>query len=302
MPGILGFQVNAALLALLAVAFGTSAALGESSERSAAPSYTAGSLVNPANGRPGPFAPNQMVALYGSELAWSSDTASPEDIRNNLLPVRLQPGVQVLMVFGRLGVPMPLQMVSPGQINFVLPASADPGPVDIAVVRDGMHGPLVRIELQDVAPALAENPANMALAAHPDGRLITPDDPAVPGQEIVLHATGLGPTVLRLRDGEIPIVPPRTAAGLAIRRLKELSVLLDGEAVDRGLIAYAGLTPGVAAMYQIRLRLPFRVYPDPEIRIAIGDRISPEGVRLPVQPAVSAPPPDLPPDPLTPAP
>ena len=155
-----------------------------------------------------------MVALYGSNLAYTTDSASPQNIRDNLLPVRLHAGVQVLMMWGKLGIPMPLQMVSPTQVNFVLPASADPGLVHIAVVRDGIYGPVVPVELQEAAPALVEAPAESAVASHPDGRLITAEDPAVPGEWVILHATGLGPTVLRLRDGEIPMVPPLPLAGL----------------------------------------------------------------------------------------
>lgn len=292
--------MKAALCALLAVAFGTTAP-HESSGRSAAPTYTAGGLVNPANNRAGPFAPNQMVALYGSNLAYTTDSASPQNIRDNLLPVRLHAGVQVLMMWGKLGIPMPLQMVSPTQINFVLPASADPGLVHIAVVRDGIYGPVVPVELQEAAPALVEAPAESAVASHSDGRLITAEDPAVPGEWVILHATGLGPTVLRLRDGEIPMVPPLPLAGLGIKRLRELQVLFDGEPVDASRIGYAGLTPGIAALYEIRLRLPEYLGPDPEIRIALGDLISPEGVRLRVRPPASAPPPDPVADPLSPA-
>ena len=293
--------MTAALCALLAVAFGTTAR-DESSEKQATPSYTAGSLANPANNRPGPFAPNQLVSLRGSDLAYSSDTASPDNIKGNLLPVKLKPGVQIMLLRGKMGTPMPLQMVSPTRINFLLPESTVPGDVDIAVFRDGIYGPVIRFPVQDAAPALVESTVDTAVAAHADGRLVTAEDPAVPGESVVLYATGLGPTVLRLQDGEIPMSPPLPAAGLAIRRLSELRVLLDGQPVEPSRVSYAGLVTGVPALYQVVLRLPCCLAPNPEFRLVLGDRASPEGVRVPLRPPRSNPREDPVGDPLSPDP
>ena len=260
-------------------------------------SYTAGGLVNPANNRPGPFAPNQLLSLYGLDLAYSSDTAAPQA---TVLPLKLKPGVQVMLTQGGTWTPLPLQLVSPTRINFVLPESVDPGDVGITVFRDSLYGPVIHISVQDVAPALVESPVDAAVAAHADGRPITADDPAVPGETVVLYATGLGPTVLRLRDGEIPMSPPLPAHGLEIKRRGDLRVLFAGQAVDAARLGYVGLVTGVPALYQITLDLPCCLPPDPESRLAIGERISVEGVRLPVRPPRSDPPEDPVADPLSP--
>jgi uncharacterized protein (TIGR03437 family) len=91
---------------------------------------------------------------------------------------------------------------------------------------------------------------------------------------------------LRLRDGEFPAVPPLTLAAITIKRLSEFRVTLAGAAVEPSRIIYAGLTPapGIAALYQINLQLPEQLPPDPEIRIAIGERVSPAGIKLTVRP------------------
>ena len=274
--------MRAPLALLLAVAFGTSA-LAESSGRRAGPSYTPAGMAVATNNRPGPFAPNQIVSLYGSDLAYSTEAAGGANIRDNLLPDRLA-RVQVLVMSGKAGIPVPLLYVSAEQINFVLPDSLDPGEYDIVVAREGTSGPLARIGLQDVAPAFVENPAGIAVATHADGAPVTADSPARPGEVVVLYATGLGPSVLRLRDGEVPAIPPLPLSGLVIKRLAELRVLLAGEAVDASRVLYAGLTPGLAALYQVNVQLPDQLPADPEIRLAIGDIFSPEAVKLPVLP------------------
>jgi uncharacterized protein (TIGR03437 family) len=60
-------------------------------------------------------------------------------------------------------------------------------------------------------------------------------------------------------------------------------VLLNGKAVPPGSVSYAGLAPGFAGLYQINLVVPSGLPPNPEIRIAIGQQISPPLVLLPLQ-------------------
>lgn len=264
------------------VAFGTTA-WAEGSTRHAAPSYSASGIVVSTTYQPGPFAPNTIVTVFGSDLAYSVEAASSLNIVSNLLPTRLA-RVQVLAMRGQLGTPLPLHYASPGQINFVLPGSAVPGDLDICVVREGISGPVVRIPLQDVAPALIPLETGWLTATHADGALVTPSHPARPGEWVVLYATGLGPTVQRLRDGEVPGLQPPSIAGYAIARLEEFRVLFAGRPLERARIYYAGLTPGVTALYQVNAQVPEDAPADPEIRIAIGERSSQEGLKLPLQP------------------
>jgi uncharacterized protein (TIGR03437 family) len=61
-------------------------------------------------------------------------------------------------------------------------------------------------------------------------------------------------------------------------------VLLDGNVVDPSAIAYAGIAPGFAGLYQINLILPASTGSNPEIRIGIGDAIAKSGLHIPVSP------------------
>ncbi|HWQ55830.1 MAG TPA: hypothetical protein VN442_19235 [Bryobacteraceae bacterium] len=274
--------MTAAPCVLLMVVFGTSA-LAESSGNDDAPSYTASSIVNSTTNQPGPFAPNTIVTIYGSRLANGEQAATEETIQEYRLPLRLA-RVQVLDRRGGLGVPLPLHYVGPEQINFLLPDSLDPGDVYVSVSREGRAGPVVRITVQEAAPALFPYDGGTVIATHLDGSLITPASSARPGEVVVLYCTGLGRTAQRLHDGELPDVPRVPLAGLMLKDLNALKVLLNGEPVHHARILYAGLTPGIAALYQINLLLPDDAPADPEVRLTIGKNLSMEGLKLPLQP------------------
>jgi uncharacterized protein (TIGR03437 family) len=73
-------------------------------------------------------------------------------------------------------------------------------------------------------------------------------------------------------------------------------VVLGGVPVEPGRIAYVGVMPGYAGLYQINLKLPENVESDPEIRIGLAGQISRTGLRLPVRAFESKSPQRLPSD------
>ena len=257
------------------------AALATSNGRAAAaPAYTAASIANSATNEPGAIAPNTLVTIYGADLAYDTHAVSPQDLHDDTLPVNFA-NVGVRVTVGR--VPAFLYFVSPGQINILVPSSLRPGKVKVQVVRQGIAGPDVEVDLLDAAPGLFQA-GGLVVACHPDGNPVTAEAPAAPGEIVVLYATGLGPTRVPVADGRL-LTPPLPAgigaAALTIQRLPELKVLLGGAELAHDRILYAGLTPGYAGLYQVNIRLPDELFGDnPEVRLAIGDHISPEGVHL----------------------
>ena len=238
-----------------------------------APSYSAASIVNAATNLPGALAPNTIATIYGENMAYVTRAISPDDVGADMLPTVLAgTGVSVLV----RGVPASIYYVSPEQINLLIPCTLLPGRAKLQLTLEGRAGPAVEITLKEAAPALFQLDQFTAIATKADGSLLSWDEPATPGEIIVLYGTGLGQTVLHLRSGEIP----RTAA--LIKRFSELKILLDAKELDSDRIAYAGVTPGYAGLYQINLWLPENVGADPEIRVALGDDISPPGIQLPV--------------------
>jgi uncharacterized protein (TIGR03437 family) len=239
-----------------------------------APCYTEAGIVNLASNVSGALAPNTLATIYGMNLSYSTRAISGFDLRGNILPIELS-GSGVRVQVGPL--PALMYYVSPTQVNLLIPSDITAGDFTIQLVREGWAGPPVRITLHDVAPALFQMDAETVVSTRADFSLISEEAPAHPGDYVILWATGLGRTVPPTVYGHIPL------GAAIIQRLGEFRVLLDGVAVDAGRIGYAGVAPGYGGLYQINFRLPAIVSEDPEIQIAIGDEISPRGLRLPLR-------------------
>jgi uncharacterized protein (TIGR03437 family) len=236
-----------------------------------APAYTADNLVNASDYSPGPFAPNSVLSIFGTNLAWDTQQLTATDIVNNTLPTALA-SVEVYID----NWPVPLIYVSPTQVNFIVPGNEIDGSVPVRVVREGVTGPEITIQLVDAAPALFDL-AGYAIATHGDGSLLTGDVPAKAGDAVVVYATGLGKTLPNPAPGVIPLTPNPVAAAAT------LTVYLNGVPVDPSLVFYAGVTPYSAGLYQINMFLPGDTPADPEIRVAVGAQMSLAGLLLNVQ-------------------
>ncbi len=258
-----------AWMALAAVAF-CGAARGQ------APSYSAAGIVNASDFSAGPFAPNSLLTIFGSNFAFTTAGLTTQNIVSATLPFQL----------GDIGVyvdntPVPLLYVSPGQINFLLPTNEIAGDVPLRVVRQGLTGPTVTITLVNAAPALFSSPGGYALAQDYNTQYatVTAAAPAQPGDLIVLYATGLGATQPLPLTGEIP----EYGGSIQPSALSLFQVLLNGQALDPKTVPYAGLTPGFAGLYQVNFYLPGSCPPNPQIQLAVGPQISAAGIKLAVQ-------------------
>ena len=236
-----------------------------------APAYTADSIVNASDYSPGPFAPNSVLSIFGSNLSWYTAAFSVGQSVTSV-PVALS-GVEVYVD----NWPAPLLYVSASQINFLVPSGENPGSVTVRVVREGASGPFVSLNLVDGAPALFDAGSGFAIATHADGALLTDASPGQPGEIVVVYATGLGATDPDPEAGEIP----ETAAPL--QWLNSLSISLNGAALPSALVLYAGGTPGCVGLYQLNLQLPQDVPADPVIQVSMGTQSNAGSLKIAVQ-------------------
>jgi uncharacterized protein (TIGR03437 family) len=259
----------AVLLLLLAVLVFGPAVRAETC-RAQAPCYVASSIVNAASNLNQGLAANTFVTIYGKDLAYSTRALAGGDVKGDTLPSGLG-GVTV-----RIGsYNAPLFYVSPQQVNLLLPNNLVTGKYEVVLVRDGVAGPPITINLAPYAPALFQLDENTVVATHADGSLISPDSPARPGEIIILYATGLGKLAGRKYSiHEIPSTPQW------IEARDSFGVLLNGKAVEKPLIHYAGVAPGFAGLYQVNLQLPADAPANPEISLEVGGHRSPTGLRL----------------------
>jgi uncharacterized protein (TIGR03437 family) len=236
------------------------------------PTYSAASIVNAASNEVGTLAPNTFATLYGANLAFATRAIGPEDIKGGNLPTELA-GVRVWVG----GIPAIIYYASDRQVNFLIPSILRAPEAELQLAVDSKAGPAVTIRLQEFAPALFQLDSKSPVATHADWSVITAEVPARPGEDVVLYATGLGSTEPETAYGQIP------QAAARIKRWQEFQVLLGGQSVEANRIAYVGVMPGFAGLYQINLRLPETLENDPEVRIGLAGQLSRTGLRLPVR-------------------
>ena len=242
-----------------------------SAQTSTAPNYTDAGIVNGASFAPG-LAPNAVVSIFGTNLSWETRILQPSDVSTGVMPTSL---ANVGVYFA--GWPAYLYYVSPEQINLLVPGDLLGGTFQLWVERQGVHGPVVTVTLQDAAPALFQVSAGVVVASHIDWSVVSNDAPAAPGEVIILWATGLGNTVPQLEAGVLATGPQW------LSELSQFTVWINGVALDPSAILYAGVAPHFAGLYQIDVQLPDPLPANPEIRLGLAGAMSPAGMILPAQ-------------------
>jgi uncharacterized protein (TIGR03437 family) len=223
-------------------------------------------MVNAATNEP-VIAPYSICSLYGTGLFLDGTAVATG---NSVVPDTLA-GVTVLVG----SAPGGLFYLSANQINLLIPNSLGPGTYSIRVVRDGVSSPAVPIVVQQVAPGLFSASPGFAVAEHADGTPVTVAAPAVPGEVVVLYATGLGRTQPDPSDRAV------ATSAAPIVNYATFQMLLDGIAIDPSLVEYAGVAPFNAGLYQVNVMLPGNLSPtNPEIRLSVAGVLSPPGLSL----------------------
>ncbi len=239
-----------------------------------APAYSAASIVNLASGRMADLAPNTLAVIYGDQLASTTRSRQDSDLQGVILPYVLSGTGVTVKVNGLLA---GIEYVSPDAVVFIVPPELDPGPALIVLTRNALNGPSVLTELKPTAPALIpfENGRPLARAGS-NLEWITAARPLAPGDEVILYGTGLGPTIPPQTNRRVASAPAAIQDALRIQ--------LDGADLDPRCLSYAGVSQGVAGIYEIRFTLPPFYQPDPEVRLFIGEQGTQPGLRLYTQP------------------
>ena len=246
-----------------------------------APSYTAADIVNASDFASGPFAPNSALSLFGFNLSLQSpQVVTSGQMIGNFFPTQLV-GVSVYMD----GAPVPLLYVSSAQINFLVPTTEISGGAQVTVVRQGVYGPTVTINLVAAAPQIftydiGGYPGYAIAQDWNNGNgIITPDSPAHAGDTVILYLTGMGAVTPVTYSGQLAqYASPITESSWAT-----LTVTVGGTPLDPSAILYAGLTPGSAGLYQVNLVLPANPGTDPIVQVSIGGQISSAACQLAVR-------------------
>ncbi|HUP05332.1 MAG TPA: hypothetical protein VMU19_15145 [Bryobacteraceae bacterium] len=234
---------------------------------------------NMANGLSAwPIAPGLITSLMPANAGapFGSATSSASSLP---LPLSLS-SVEVLFQ----GVAAPLFMVSPSQINFMVPNNAPTsGPASI-VVDNPATGQVYasgQVNMNSVSPGLFLNPANAtgqyrqaAIVNFSDGSMNSAAHPALRGSWVEIFGTG---------EGFVPGAPPDgTAASGPVSTSARPVVYIGGVSVDDAYFAetnpdgspvnhiyYSGLAPGLVGVWQIDVKIPMLASPGNQVPIAV---------------------------------
>lgn len=191
-------------------------------------------VANAASGETSLMAVGSLVSIYGHRLAASTLEAPAGQFTTRL-------GGVVVAVNGARAA---LLFVSPGQINARLPENMTPGYADLVVFVDGKPSNTVTIPVVDYGPGIFA-------VTHEDGRMVSPEHPAQPGETLLVYATGLGPATGAVQDWRTLVQPEVTLGGVEAR-------LEAARAVHR-----------LGGLYEIRLTVPSEIRPGTTVPLVL---------------------------------
>ena len=229
------------------------------------PQILAGGVQDVFSAGGGPFAPGEIVSIYGVSLGPDTGVLSAFDPATGSLP-RASSGVSVMAN----GIPAPVYYVRADQVNVQIPYELDgQQEASIIVNYNGVASAGERIQITPTAPKLSPVIFNQ------DGSLNSPDNPTSAGGTVSLYVTGQGVTNPPSETGRATVAPYESPVA-------PVQVTIGGQDAD---ILFAGQAPATAGVLQIDVTLPVGIGENDAVPVyvSVGDATSQKGVTLAVQ-------------------
>jgi uncharacterized protein (TIGR03437 family) len=187
------------------------------------------------------ISPGEFIVLYGTNLAPGTQVANVTPF-----PTTLN-GVQVLVD----GIPAPIYYVSPSQISIIVPYGSSTFPLASIQVSNsaGMSNSVVEV-VNKTTPGvftLSANGLGYGAIEHIDGAVVTPENPALPGETVAAFLSGLGGVFPPVTEGSVGPVSPISYT------TNTFFGFIGG---NTATIAFAGLAPYLAGLYQVNITIP----------------------------------------------
>ncbi|MGH9665535.1 MAG: hypothetical protein ACRD9L_14010, partial [Bryobacteraceae bacterium] len=208
-----------------------------------APHFDASNVVNAASFAPGPLAPGSLFSILAPSLATLTATAPGADY-----PLLLG-GVSMAID----GTPVPLQYVSPTQINAETPFSIALGEHSLVLTVNGIAGDPVQITIASTAPGLFLVNGRAAVL-NQDYSLNTPANPAAAGGVVMAYFTGQG-AVQQMGSDPLSYTAAPTSAAIG------------GHTAP---VLFSGLAPGFVGLAQANIMVPSLDPGDYGLTITVG--------------------------------
>jgi len=207
-------------------------------------------IANPATDKPN-ASPGMLLTIYGTQLANTSQIATPTPPSFSLAGVTATVN----------GLPAPVLLVDPNQINIQIPYEAGAGPAVLGINKNG--------EIAGYQFTLG--PASPGVYADPNLS-------AKQGGYGTVYVAGIGETTPALRTGFT--VPANTPASALARPALPLSVTIGGEPA---FVQFAGVPAGLIGVAQVNFLVPADMPSGPQPLVVTVGGVSSAPVMLNVQ-------------------
>jgi uncharacterized protein (TIGR03437 family) len=246
---------------------------GSVSPNAGIPVVNTAGVVSAANFSNVPIAPGSFISIFGANLA-SGTKSSPS------LPLETSLNGTAALLGSEL---LPLQFVSTGQINAVVPYDLPlNGTPQLLIQQNDAYSLPQPVAVAAAQPAMftqneSGTGAGIIVVVKPDQTqfLATPATPAAAGDALVIYCAGLGAVS--------PTVPAGSAAPVT-----PLSKTIDPPTVTIGdqsaQVLFSGLAPGFAGLYQVNVLVPSGITPGTNVPVVLTMAgISSSPVTVPIQ-------------------
>jgi uncharacterized protein (TIGR03437 family) len=196
-------------------------------------------VVNGASFAPRRIAPGSLFSIFGQGFSQQTFSASK-------LPLPTTLGSTQVLINGQ---PVPLDYVSPTQINAQMPIETPVGaPVTISVINAGQRGNTTALNAFSAAPGIFTYGQNQAVVQNRDLSVNSPSNPAHPGDVVVAYLTGGGSV-----NASGPWVTGGASPSGTSPVTSSYTVTIGGQQTQA---SYLGLTPGFVGLYQANVQVP----------------------------------------------
>ena len=183
----------------------------------------------------------ELLNLYGVNLAGST-LVSPTAPYPTMLA-----GVQVMVN----GITAPIYYVTPGEVSIIVPFEVTSATAQFQVINNGTSSNVVTELVNQTTPGVFTVNSNGlgygAVTHDSDGTLVSPSNPAQPGENVDVLLTGLGNVSPSVAAGAAaPSNPPASTSNTITASIGGVAAAVNS----------AGLAPGSVGIYQVDLQIP----------------------------------------------
>jgi uncharacterized protein (TIGR03437 family) len=184
-----------------------------------------------------------LLSIFGRNLGTTTASASaplPDVIGGTCVTLNNQP--------------LPLALVSPGQINAQIPVGMAAGryPLIVRSISNQIASSSSTVTVSTYAPAVMMGAGGQPAILHSDGSFVTSQNPANRDEVLTIYATGLGPT-----HGSA-VVSGQASPASPLAATNTVSVFFGNPLYKQGamIVNWSGLAPGLVGVYQINVTVP----------------------------------------------